>query len=240
MEFARQYPDRVRGLVLAATFAQQDTDEVKQKRNAMAARLLREGMAEYAEAVLPQMLAPRSIETLPAVAEHVSAMMHATNPKGAAAALLGRSERPSYEETLASLAVPALVVVGSEDAFTTRQDAEHMRDLLERSQLVWLDGIGHMPNLESPEAFNSALIQFLSLWGQLGRHASQYDPRRATGHPDTTRSTSSGVVIPAAISRRPSARSVGDPSSTMIRRNSDESRRSVTARRSSSVIVSTS
>ena len=165
MEFARQYPDRVRGLVLAATFAQQDTDEGKRKRNAMAARLLREGMGGYADAVLPQMLAPRSIETLPAVAEHVSAMMHATNPEGAAAALLGRSERPSYEETLASLAVPALVIVGSEDAFTTRQDAERMRDLLGGSELVWLEGIGHMPNLESPAAFNSALIQFLSSVG---------------------------------------------------------------------------
>ena len=162
MEFARQYPDRLRGLMLAATFAHTDTDEGKRKRNAMADRLVREGMGEYADGVLSQMLAPRSIVTKPAVAEHVSAMMHATNPEGAAAALRGRSERPSYIETLGNLKVPSLVVVGSEDAFTTRQDAEQMRDLLEGSELVWLEGIGHMPNLESPEAFNSALVQFLT------------------------------------------------------------------------------
>jgi len=161
MQFAHQFPDRVRGLVLAATFAQTDTDEGKRRRNAMANRLIEEGMLPYADEVLPKMLAPRSIAALPAVAAHVSAMMRATDPQGAAAALLGRSERPSYDETLASLRVPALIVVGSEDAFTTREDAERMRDLVSDSELLWLDGIGHMPNLESPDAFNAALIQFL-------------------------------------------------------------------------------
>ncbi len=162
MEFARRYPRRVRGIVLAATFPQSETDEGKRSRNATADRLVREGMRAYADSVLPKMLAARSIETLPAVADHVAAMMRATDPEGAAAALRGRAERPSYEETLASLAVPALVVVGSEDAFTTRQDAERMRDLLRGSELVWLEGVGHMPNLERPEAFNAGLIRFLT------------------------------------------------------------------------------
>jgi pimeloyl-ACP methyl ester carboxylesterase len=84
----------------------------------------------------------------------VAAMMRATNAEGAAAGVRGRAERPSYEETLASLAVPVLVIVGREDAFTTRRDAERMRDLLSGSELVWLEGVGHMPNLERSEAFN--------------------------------------------------------------------------------------
>ena len=36
-----------------------------------------------------------------------------------------------------------------------------MHALLKRSTLVWMPGIGHMPNLEQPEAFNAALVQFL-------------------------------------------------------------------------------
>ena len=168
MQFARRYPERVRGLVLAATFAQTDTDEGKRRRNALADRLVEEGMLPYASEVLPKMLAPRSIAALPAVAEHVTTMMRTTDPKGAAAALRGRSERPPYEDTLATLAVPALIVVGSEDAFTTRDDAERMRDLVRDSELLWLDGIGHMPNLESPDAFNAALVRFLGRLGPAG------------------------------------------------------------------------
>jgi pimeloyl-ACP methyl ester carboxylesterase len=161
MEFSRQYPHRVRGLLLAATFPQSETDEGNRSRHAVADRLLREGMRSYADEALPKMLAARSIEVLPAVAKHVGAMMRATDPEGAAAALRGRAERPSYDDTLASLAVPAVVVVGSDDAFTTRRDAERMRDLLTGSELVWLEGVGHMPNLENSAAFNAALTRFL-------------------------------------------------------------------------------
>jgi pimeloyl-ACP methyl ester carboxylesterase/mannose-6-phosphate isomerase-like protein (cupin superfamily) len=162
MEFARTFPDRLRGLLLAATFAQAETEEGKRNRNATADRILRDGMASYADELLPKMLSALSITTLPAVAAHVAAMMRTTDPGGAAAALRGRAERPSYDVTLANLAVPALVVAGSEDAFTLRDDAEHVRDLLRDAELVWLDGVGHMPNLESPDEFNAALVRLLA------------------------------------------------------------------------------
>lgn len=162
MEFARRYPGRIRGMLLAATYPQPEDDEGRRRRYAMADRLEKEGMDAYADEVLPKMLAARSIETLPAVADHVAGMMRGTDPRGAAAALRGRAERPSYDETLATMAVPALVVVGSEDAFTTRQDAERMHQLLAGSELVWIEGVGHMPNLERPEIFNAALIRLLA------------------------------------------------------------------------------
>jgi pimeloyl-ACP methyl ester carboxylesterase len=75
--------------------------------------------------------------------------------------LRGRAERPDYESPLASLDAPALVVVGDEDAFTTRTDAERMHTLLKRSELVWMEGVGHMPNLEREVEFNAALGRLL-------------------------------------------------------------------------------
>jgi pimeloyl-ACP methyl ester carboxylesterase len=62
---------------------------------------------------------------------------------------------------LARLDVPALVVVGDQDAFTTRADAEQMNKLLKRSELVWIKGVGHMPNLEREAEFNEALGRLL-------------------------------------------------------------------------------
>ena len=161
MEFCRLYPERVRGIVLAATSPRADTEEGKRNRAKMADRLLGEGMELYAEEVLPKMVAPRNIATLPRVAEHVRSMMHATDPAGAAAALRGRAERPDYENTLANLDVPSLVVVGDEDTFTTRADAERMHALLKRSELVWMEGVGHMPNLEREVEFNEAVERLL-------------------------------------------------------------------------------
>lgn len=161
MELCRLHPERVRGIVLAATFARADTPTVKQQRLATADRLLQEGMTAYATDLLPKMLAARSIETAPETARHVLSMMRSAPPAGAAAALRGRAERPDYAGVLERVDCPALIVAGDEDAFTTREDADRMHQLLKESRLLWLKGTGHMPNLEQPEAFNAALADFL-------------------------------------------------------------------------------
>jgi pimeloyl-ACP methyl ester carboxylesterase len=62
---------------------------------------------------------------------------------------------------LARLDVPALVVVGDEDAFTTQADAEQMSTLLKGSELLWIKKVGHMPNLESEGEFNEGLGRLL-------------------------------------------------------------------------------
>jgi pimeloyl-ACP methyl ester carboxylesterase len=161
MEFCRRYSERVRGILLAATFCRAETEEGRRQRAAMPDRLLKEGMEPYAEEVLPKMVTPANLIVLPGVADQVRAMMRTTNPIGAAAAVRGRAERPDYAETLARLDSPALVVVGDQDAFTTRTDAEEMSTLLKRSETVWIKEVGHMPNLESEEEFNEALERLL-------------------------------------------------------------------------------
>jgi pimeloyl-ACP methyl ester carboxylesterase len=161
LEFYRLFPDRVRGLVLADTFAQAETEDGKKVRNDLADRLLREGMGGYAAQVLPKMVAPYNVQALPAVAEHVLAMMCGTPPEGAAAALRGRAERPDYTELLASIYVPTLVVVGQDDEFTPGGDAEFMYQRIPDAILAVVEGAAHMPNMERPAEFNQALNQFL-------------------------------------------------------------------------------
>lgn len=165
MEFARLHGSRLDGLILAATFPRVDSDEIKRFRLATADRLERggrEAMATYADELLPKMLSPASLATLPHVADHVLSMMRHAPPLGAAAALRGRAERPAYEPVLASLTIPTLIVAGDADAFTTSDDVAQMRQLLPHSELVLMRGVGHLPNLERPEEFNAALTAFLT------------------------------------------------------------------------------
>ncbi|MFE0699332.1 alpha/beta fold hydrolase [Streptomyces sp. NPDC058872] len=157
MELVRRHPGRVRGLVLADTFPAAETEDGKRARNALADRLLREGMRGYADEVLDRMVAPHNTHAAP----HVHRMMCATDPVAAAAALRGRAERPDYRETLAALAVPALVVVGREDTYTPVADAEEMHALLPHSTLAVIERAAHLPNLERPEEFDAALDAFL-------------------------------------------------------------------------------
>jgi pimeloyl-ACP methyl ester carboxylesterase len=108
------------------------------------------------------MLAPHTIQTQPAMARHVLTMMRGAPPAGAAAALRCRAERPDYSGTLATVAVPALVVVGTEDTFTPVSDAEFIRSRIPGATLVVLNAAAHLPNLECPNEFNAALDTFLA------------------------------------------------------------------------------
>ena len=161
MEFHRLFPQRLRGLLLADTTPQAETARGKTARNEMADRLLAEGMNPYADEVLPKMIAPHNVQTMPAVAQHVLGLMRATSPDGAAAALRGRAERPDYLDMLSRIAVPTLVAVGSDDEFTPVSDAQLMADRIADCTLVVIDGAAHMPNLERPKQFNAALAAFL-------------------------------------------------------------------------------
>ncbi|MFF1447743.1 alpha/beta fold hydrolase [Streptomyces sp. NPDC058274] len=159
MECYRQFPDRIRGLVLADTFPAAETPEGRKTRNDTADRLLREGMRGYADEVLHRMVAPYADAE---VAAHVHRMMTAAPPEGAAAALRGRAERPDYRELLTRVAVPALVVVGADDTFTQERDAEAMHAALPDSTLQVIESSAHLPNLERPAEFNRALSAFLA------------------------------------------------------------------------------
>ncbi|MFG2209662.1 alpha/beta fold hydrolase [Streptomyces sp. NPDC048638] len=161
MEFHRLFAARIRGMLLADTFAGADTEEGRAVRRATADRLLREGMSGYAHEVLTTMVSPRTVEARPDVARHVLEMMTGTSPAAAAAALRGRAERRDYTDLLPHITVPTLVVVGEEDAFTPVRDAELIADRVPHSTLRVIARAAHLPNLEQPAEFNAALAEFL-------------------------------------------------------------------------------
>ncbi|GAA2295660.1 alpha/beta hydrolase [Streptomyces kunmingensis] len=161
MEFHLRHPRRTRALVLSDTSAPAETAEGRALRNRLADRLLAEGMNGYADEVIDKMLADYNVTALPDVAAHVLAMMRATDPRGAAAALRGRAERPDYRDSLAAARVPALVVVGADDAYTPVAEAESIARLVPDATLAVIDKAGHLPGAEQPERFNSVLLDFL-------------------------------------------------------------------------------
>lgn len=57
--------------------------------------------------------------------------------------------------------MPALVVVGAEDAYTPVGDALDIHERIPDSRLRIIDQAAHMPNLEQPDVFNTALEEFL-------------------------------------------------------------------------------
>ena len=63
---------------------------------------------------------------------------------------------------LSACDLPALVVVGDEDAITPESDAHDMAAQLTDVRLQRLAGAGHLSAMEMPEELNTALRRFLS------------------------------------------------------------------------------
>ena len=162
LAFYKQFPSRVRALILADTRAQADTEESKQTRAQQAEKALSEGMAGIADAMLPKLLTPETVSKRPEIVKFVRDMMLQTKPEGAAAALRGMAEREDQTELLPRISVPTLILVGAEDAITPVADSEKMHHAIETSRLVVLDHAGHVSNLERTQQFNDAVLHFLS------------------------------------------------------------------------------
>ena len=162
MAFADQFPERLAGLVLAATFPEADTPEAAAARLAMAERFIHEGSVLPGGEMLPRLLAPASVKRDPALAVKVFTMIANAPPAGAAAALRGRARRKDYTDALRRLKVPALIVVGTEDKYVSLDTARRMQAAIPSAHLEVFDSIGHLPNLEAPGRFNAVLRDYLA------------------------------------------------------------------------------
>lgn len=162
LAFYKQFPSRVRALILADTRAQADTEEGKQTRYQQAEKALAEGMAGIADAMLPKLLTPDTVSKHPEVVKRVRDMMLKTKPEGAAGALLGMAERDDQTSLLSQISCPTLILVGREDPITPVQDSEKMHREIEGSRLVLIENASHVSNLEQTEQFNEELLRFLN------------------------------------------------------------------------------
>lgn len=160
--FTRLFPHRVKGLILADTRPQSDTEEGKQNRERQAQLALSKGMGAIAEEMLPKLLAPSTIIESPEIVSRVSEMIVTTNPQGAANAQRGMAMRVDHTSLLTNINVPTLIIVGSEDVLTPPADSEKMNQAIPNSLLIIIEGAGHCSNLENPEMFSAALKAFLN------------------------------------------------------------------------------
>jgi 3-oxoadipate enol-lactonase len=164
LDLWRRYPDRVSRLILADTSAGSKETQDPAKIDAfLAAR-----RKPLLEGRTPAELAPTLVETL--VGPNATA-----SQRDALIASLAALHRDSYIKTLetvtrftdfpdfATISVPTLVIVGSEDRIAPPHIAQAMAAAIPGARLAVLDGAGHISNIEAPDAFDKALADFLEL-----------------------------------------------------------------------------
>ena len=166
-------PDRCASLILADSFAVHPDGAAIFKRSADASRA--SPMRALAEARAPALLgeAARGDAALVAqVIETMAAIDPAAYRQGAEAVWLA-----NQRERVAAVAVPTLVIVGSEDSITPPALSRDLADMIRGARLVEIAGAGHLTNIEAPAAFNRAVAGFLN---EIDVYSNGYRPLNLT------------------------------------------------------------
>lgn len=160
-EFYRRYPEHVAGLILTATRAGADSAEGKANRDKAAADVRANGVDDLVAQMATKLLSPQTAASDPDLVALVREIMSATSVEGAVGALMAMKERPDSTPTLDDIDVPTLIIHGADDQIVPVSEAQAMQQAIKDSKLVVIENAGHLPNLEQPDQFNDAVIDFL-------------------------------------------------------------------------------
>jgi 3-oxoadipate enol-lactonase len=162
LAYALEHPERVRGLVLADTFAELDPDVAAAKVAQLAGTAETAGMAALAEAYVAETFTrPVSTDRVRWVRDAIAAMTPAAYVASARACFGAR-----LADRLTEVGLPTLVLWGTRDAKTPRALSEKLADGIAGAVLVEVPEAGHLANLESPRAFTEALDAFAGAPGR--------------------------------------------------------------------------
>jgi 3-oxoadipate enol-lactonase len=159
--FWRRHAARVRALILCDTRAHGDDRGEKVMRQSTAQAALEKGTAAVVDGMLPKLLAPHTRSDRPDFTAAIRARLARTDPRAVAAALLGMKEREDSTPTLATISVPTLVLVGSDDQLTPPALARGLAAGIPGARLEVVPEAGHLAPVEQPAATSAALRRFL-------------------------------------------------------------------------------
>ena len=157
---ALNYSYRLKSLALCDTAAimPDETQPIWQQRVDAAEQ---SGMAGQVDETLERWFRPEYLRLNPPEVEMIRQQILATPLTG----YVGCCEairRLKYLDRLSEIKLPTLIMVGEEDPGTPVAASEAMHELISGSKLVVLPSARHLSNIEQAEAFNKALIRFLT------------------------------------------------------------------------------
>lgn len=153
MEVCRQAKGRIVGLALLDTRADADTDAAKQGRYQTIEKVKAQGIHVVAEAMLPKLVTKLDLKP------EVNGWMLAQHSEGVIAALQAMATRVDSRETLATMNVPTLVIVGEKDEITPPALAEEMATLT-KGKLVTVPGSAHLTPVEGAGVVGDAMVEW--------------------------------------------------------------------------------
>ena len=162
-DFHARFPEQVATLVLCDTRADFQESMTPEQR----AEFIRLRQAPLKAGKEPRDIADALVESLVAPGADERACRQLWES-------IARLHKESYLKTIEAslsfdrsaeidrISVPTLLIYGEHDRLTPPAIGRALHDRIAGSEFVEIEGAGHLTNIERPEAFNTALLAFLS------------------------------------------------------------------------------
>jgi pimeloyl-ACP methyl ester carboxylesterase len=160
LEIMRAAPRRITGLALLNTGVHAVRDGEPQSRGRLLRVAYEHGMPALAAEWLPPMLgsdAVRAAELMP----QLRAMIQRFTAEAYAGQVSAMLNRPEVLSVLPRIAVPTLLLSGSDDTWSPVSQQQSIRRRIPHATLFEIHGAGHMAPVERPDSVTIALREWL-------------------------------------------------------------------------------
>lgn len=156
---ALTHPDMLRSLVLCDT-SSRVPPEARPVWDDRIRVTESQGMEPHVEPTLGRWFTPPFAAKNQPILEPVRAMIRQTKPQGYVGCCHAIKSL-DLTDRLPAITVPTLIVVGEDDPGTPVAASRAIHERIARSELVILKSASHLSNIEQPEPFTKALLDFL-------------------------------------------------------------------------------
>ncbi|MCH2165139.1 MAG: alpha/beta hydrolase [Marinovum sp.] len=161
MEVLAQATERVERIAFLDTNSEAEMQAVKDRRGPQ----IDKALTGHLDVVMREEMKPNYLTEGPKRGEILDlcmAMALDLGPEVFRRQSLALMNRPDQTDTLRRATLPALALCGRDDALCPIHRHERIAGLITACTLQIIDGAGHLPTLEQPEATNAALREWLN------------------------------------------------------------------------------
>ena len=161
LEFWRQFPERLAGLVLCHTKASADTAAARSNRHKSAQTARESGTEASVGEMLGRLLSVHSETEQPELTQWLRQTALTVPPTAVEAAQLAMAARKDFTDRLGDVHLPVLVLAGTDDEIATTETMNAMARRMPNASFQAVHDAAHLSPVEQPEEFNRILEEFL-------------------------------------------------------------------------------
>ena len=155
------YQNKFKGVIFADTKAESDNNPTKLKR-AEQIQMIKNGQREqFTENFIKAAITETAFNENKELVDFIKTMIGWQKNEAIEGALLTMAARTDTTESLEKIDIKALIVAGKEDKLTPPEFSKIIYGKTKNSDLKLISNAAHLPNMENPEEFNKAILDFL-------------------------------------------------------------------------------